>query len=115
MDLESKEEVSTGSDSPRKVDDKHLSITSTEEIEVTLENIMEKNFKTPTNKESGESGDGTESEATTKVPRSVDTDYDSSQAVFVNPDEGTPAAEALAGIKVAFFLCFSILSICSIN
>lgn len=98
MDLESKEEVSTGSDSPRKVDDKHSLILPTEEIEITLENIMEKKCKTPSHKEPGESGDGTESEATTKIPRSVDTEYDSSQAVFVNPDEGTPAAEALAGI-----------------
>lgn len=98
MDLESKEEVPSGSDTPRKVDDKQPLNTPAEEIEVTLENIMEKNFKTPPNKESGECGDGTESEATTKIPRSVDTDYDASQAVFVNPDEGTPAAEALAGI-----------------
>ena len=42
-------------------------------------------------------GNETESDATAKFPHSIDVDFESLQPVFVNPDEGTPAAEALAG------------------
>ena len=42
-------------------------------------------------------GNETESDATTKFPHSIDVDFEPLQPVFVNPDEGTPAAEALAG------------------
>lgn len=105
MDLESKEEASIGSKS-RKIEDKHSLNLVVDQLEGKLVSSMDKALKSPSHKDSVDFPDGTESEATTKIPRSVDTDFDSSQAVFVNPDEGTPAAEALAGtyLIIAFVL-----------
>ena len=97
MDFESKEERSIGTFVSRKTEEKYQSNLTEERIEGTAMSEVEKAVKSPSRSEGIEFPDGTESEVTTKIPHSVDTDYDPSQAVFVNPDEGTPAAEALAG------------------
>ena len=97
MDFESKEERSIGTLVSRKTEEKYQSNLTEERIEGTAMSEVEKAVKSPSRSEGIEFLDGTESEVTTKIPHSVDTDYDPSQAVFVNPDEGTPAAEALAG------------------
>ena len=97
MDFEFKEERSIGTLVPRKSEEKYQSNLTEERMEGTVMSEVEKAVKSPTRSEGIEFQDGTESEVTTKIPHSVDTDYDPSQAVFVNPDEGTPAAEALAG------------------
>ena len=104
MDFESKEERSIGTFVSKKVEGKYQSNLTEERIEGVAMSEIEKSIKSPTRPEAGvEFQDGTESEVTTKIPNSVDTDYDPSQAVFVNPDEGTPAAEALAGASSYLF------------
>jgi hypothetical protein len=104
MDFESKEERSIGTLVSRKTEEKYQSNLTEERIEGTAMSEVEKAVKSPSRGEGVEFPDGTESEVTTKIPHSVDTDYDPSQAVFVNPDEGTPAAEALAGNSFQTFL-----------
>jgi hypothetical protein len=118
MDFESKEERSIGTLVSRKTEEKYQSNLTEERIEGAAMSEVEKAVKSPSRGEGVEFPDGTESEVTTKIPHSVDTDYDPSQAVFVNPDEGTPAAEALAGnslLPVIYPRIFKRTSISSVN
>lgn len=108
MDFESKEERSIGTFVSKKIEEKYQSNLTEERIEGASMSDIEKATKSPTRSEGIEFQDGTESEVTTKIPHSVDTDYDPSQAVFVNPDEGTPAAEALAGISPLTYAIFEV-------
>lgn len=103
MDIETKEDGSIFAEGKRlKMDDDQPVNVSEQMInEVIKEQVFElsKINKSLYNEDGIDIADEneTESDATTKFPQSSDIDFEPLQPVFVNPDEGTPAAEALAG------------------
>ena len=100
MDLESKEEGSTSKiEKPLSMDDKQPSIIS-EDCRIEILQGDESRLSKSTGLSSHDEGVDlvvdAESSENTKLPIS------SPEPVFVNPDEGTPAAEALAGTSLSF-------------
>ena len=104
-DLESKDEGSN-LEKPLTQEDVQPTKATEEETnvgkeEVGLIDMIDKEDENRMSKSTIEGVDNvdgtTESEATMRMLRTSDADFDASHPVFVNPDEGTPAAEALAG------------------
>lgn len=99
-DLESKDEgVNLGMEKPLTTEDMQPQNLTEEQIDLIRKEIDNGMNKSPEGVVD-RVDETTESEATTKFLRSSDADFDASQLIFVNPDEGTPAAEALAGTSI---------------